>query len=701
MWLYNPRGENGSDRNYRNFGNTFTGFGRKSILWSFKLVFKALERSRWSSTSADWRSMKVRVLQCLLWTNRLEEEVVVHAYWSTMIIFPVPLLQAKECAREYSCSLPLPLSARFGLHGTFQAGPNILFKPRRVSEPTVLRSESLEDCETISARFAKMTSHQAVEWRQECPAGVKSPPSASLGVLGTYTRSDQQDCLSCNGPPSRQLRVWMIARPQATLVQRYGKAVSQVDIRVSRQSAAPGFRGSMAATTPASLREQGFRHTRSARRSNWLTSQLTSSKSRTDIAMRRPLISYLTPRATRGPAEELLNLHCLSRTVSPFTCYRSQPSSEDSTLQASFSLRSFNHCDHEFNLNGSDSRENLKRGRSDREFLHMDEPRCNLSVHPSGRIYEITAVQPCSLEKLNVFRPLTSEQQGTNYTRPVVSPAEIRFGGENHFHKAGLSIFSNWSNIHDFTPMEGESNWSLLPDTIRLEDCASLLSCARTSQVSQLLFVAVCLHVRDLGKHEINIPTQQIRDLEIPPVSLLASHQGDTGSISGRVTPDSRTWKSSRTMPLVGGFSRGSPVSPAISFRRCSILTSITLIGSQDLDVKSHTALHPLHRYQFYLAHAPQCARFKRSVNLGVQGQEARERYGRHEHACLVPYHSYAQGVQCFRHGLVLRKSDLREEGPKSSTPEGTRDSRVKQLLAGGRGEDGPRLMSLQQDACT
>ncbi|KAJ8866516.1 hypothetical protein PR048_032359 [Dryococelus australis] len=42
-----------------------------------------------------------------------------------------------------------------------------------------------------------------------------------------------------------------------------------------------------------------------------------------------------------------------------------------------------------------------------------------------------------------------------------------------------------------------------------------------------------------------------------------------------------------RTMPLVGEFSRGSPVSPAPSFRRYSILTSITLIGSQDLAVKS------------------------------------------------------------------------------------------------------------------
>ncbi|KAJ8866698.1 hypothetical protein PR048_032559 [Dryococelus australis] len=48
-------------------------------------------------------------------------------------------------------------------------------------------------------------------------------------------------------------------------------------------------------------------------------------------------------------------------------------------------------------------------------------------------------------------------------------------------------------------------------------------------------------------------------------------------------------WESCRTMPLVGGvfFFRGSPVSPAFSFQRCSMLASNTLIDSQDLDVKS------------------------------------------------------------------------------------------------------------------
>ncbi|KAJ8894340.1 hypothetical protein PR048_006966 [Dryococelus australis] len=43
--------------------------------------------------------------------------------------------------------------------------------------------------------------------------------------------------------------------------------------------------------------------------------------------------------------------------------------------------------------------------------------------------------------------------------------------------------------------------------------------------------------------------------------------------------PNFRVWESCRTMPLVGGFSRGSPVYPALSFRSISI-PRFTLIGS-------------------------------------------------------------------------------------------------------------------------
>ncbi|KAJ8872816.1 hypothetical protein PR048_026432 [Dryococelus australis] len=57
--------------------------------------------------------------------------------------------------------------------------------------------------------------------------------------------------------------------------------------------------------------------------------------------------------------------------------------------------------------------------------------------------------------------------------------------------------------------------------------------------------------------------------------------------------PNFRTWELCRTMSLIGGFSRRSPIFPSLSFRRRSILTSITLIGPQDLAVKSSPNLFP------------------------------------------------------------------------------------------------------------
>ncbi|KAJ8875884.1 hypothetical protein PR048_023791 [Dryococelus australis] len=73
--------------------------------------------------------------------------------------------------------------------------------------------------------------------------------------------------------------------------------------------------------------------------------------------------------------------------------------------------------------------------------------------------------------------------------------------------------------------------------------------------------------------------------------------------------PHFHKWESCRTMPLVGGFSRGPPVSPAPSFRHCSI----TNIASPSLALKisilkappnllTHVRKHPLmHHYVFAL----------------------------------------------------------------------------------------------------
>ncbi|KAJ8897608.1 hypothetical protein PR048_002957 [Dryococelus australis] len=63
--------------------------------------------------------------------------------------------------------------------------------------------------------------------------------------------------------------------------------------------------------------------------------------------------------------------------------------------------------------------------------------------------------------------------------------------------------------------------------------------------------------------------------------------------------PDFRMWESCRTLPLDGRYA----VSSALSFRRCSVLTSITLIGSQGLAVKSRPNLHERWRFrQIFMA---------------------------------------------------------------------------------------------------
>ncbi|KAL4656494.1 protein XRP2 isoform X1 [Arapaima gigas] len=69
-------------------------------------------------------------------------------------------------------------------------------------------------------------------------------------------------------------------------------------------------------------------------------------------------------------------------------------------------------------------------------------------------------------------------------TQPIIeSSTGMKFGCYQyfypelayHFKDAGLSIFNNnWSNIHDFTPVSGETNWSLLPEDATVLDCVPL-----------------------------------------------------------------------------------------------------------------------------------------------------------------------------------------------------------------------------------
>ncbi|KAJ8875903.1 hypothetical protein PR048_023810 [Dryococelus australis] len=71
-----------------------------------------------------------------------------------------------------------------------------------------------------------------------------------------------------------------------------------------------------------------------------------------------------------------------------------------------------------------------------------------------------------------------------------------------------------------------------------------------------------------------------------PPLRLACSPSTNANRIqsSAGSLPYFGMWDSYQTMPLVGGFSRGSPVSAALSFRRCSN-SPVALVGSQDLAV--------------------------------------------------------------------------------------------------------------------
>lgn len=65
-------------------------------------------------------------------------------------------------------------------------------------------------------------------------------------------------------------------------------------------------------------------------------------------------------------------------------------------------------------------------------------------------------------------------------TQPIIeSSTNIKFGCFQwyypelaaQFKDAGLSIFNNiWSHVHDFTPVSGELNWSLLPENAAVQD---------------------------------------------------------------------------------------------------------------------------------------------------------------------------------------------------------------------------------------
>ncbi|XP_008327583.1 protein XRP2 [Cynoglossus semilaevis] len=75
-------------------------------------------------------------------------------------------------------------------------------------------------------------------------------------------------------------------------------------------------------------------------------------------------------------------------------------------------------------------------------------------------------------KKMDVFlscatQPIIESSTGMKFGCFQFFYPELAF----HFKDAGLSIFNNnWSNVHDFTPVSGENNWSLLPENAAVLD---------------------------------------------------------------------------------------------------------------------------------------------------------------------------------------------------------------------------------------
>ncbi|KAJ8883131.1 hypothetical protein PR048_014971 [Dryococelus australis] len=92
---------------------------------------------------------------------------------------------------------------------------------------------------------------------------------------------------------------------------------------------------------------------------------------------------------------------------------------------------------------------------------------------------------------------------------------------------------------------------------------------------------------------------------------LSTSHQGDQCSIPVRVTPDIRMWESCRTMPLVGGFLLGSPVSPPFHSGTApySPQSPSSALKTSMLRAVQVSSLILLHRCQFHIEHTSQLVR--------------------------------------------------------------------------------------------
>ncbi|KAJ8885086.1 hypothetical protein PR048_011282 [Dryococelus australis] len=128
-------------------------------------------------------------------------------------------------------------------------------------------------------------------------------------------------------------------------------------------------------------------------------------------------------------------------------------------------------------------------------------------------------------------------------------------------------------------------------------DLSSANSRSSKSNTAHLLGLGTNIYTRKRGSGRLRRPMEGARvcEAELVETVLLTKfiNRARLTTKANRIEspvgslPDFFMWESCRTIQLVGKFSWGSPASPAHTFRRCSILISITLISSQNLAYKS------------------------------------------------------------------------------------------------------------------
>ncbi|KAJ8891334.1 hypothetical protein PR048_010850 [Dryococelus australis] len=130
--------------------------------------------------------------------------------------------------------------------------------------------------------------------------------------------------------------------------------------------------------------------------------------------------------------------------------------------------------------------------------------------------------------------------------------------------------YTKWSHMAGNWPSESRTQGKVLimrepaNEQMTALDASTELSCAHTQYESG--------PGNFLASHWPS--PRYTRDRGGVVVRLLASHLINRVRFPVGSLPDFHMWESCRTMPLVGGFSRGSPISPVLSFRRCSTLHS-------------------------------------------------------------------------------------------------------------------------------